>query len=285
MATTKTYFRAIVPRGVRNWLRSPGRSVRWAWDEVKHAAGANQTIEMRSGFSPVCHPGVYDFAYHLQHTDPDQVEEFDGFIKYARPEMVLLDIGAHFGLFSLAALHYGGPQALAVAVDPSPTAVRIVKIQARLNNVSERLQVIRASVSDRAGWQSMIAVGVLASGYYVAPLDGYPESELSQTKSVTLDGLVDELRVTPTHIKIDVEGSEAAVLRGGRKTLSQTSAPILFLEIHNEIVGSLGGNPLETLDLLRDYGYETFTAEDLPLDSDKILSEPLIRIIARKPLA
>jgi FkbM family methyltransferase len=237
---------------------------------------------MRTGFAPVCHPGVYDFAYHLQHTDPDQVEEFDGFIKYATAEMVLFDIGAHFGLFSLAALHYGGTRAMAVAVDPSPTAERMVKIQARLNHVSERLHFIRASVHDHAGWQSMIAVGVLSSGYYVAPTEGYPKSELSQTKSVTLDGLVEELRLIPTHIKIDVEGSEAAVLRGGRQTLSQTSAPILFLEIHNEIVSSLGGDPQETLILLRDYGYETFTAADQPLSDDKILSEPLIRIIAKK---
>jgi FkbM family methyltransferase len=283
MASTKKYFRTIVPRGVRNWLRSPSRSVRWVWDELKHTAGVNQIIEMRAGFSPVCHPGVYDFAYHLQHTDADQAEEFDGFIKYARPGMVLLDVGAHFGLFSLAALHYGGPRAVAVAVDPSPTAVRIVRIQARLNKVAERLHVIRASVNDHAGWQNMISVGVLASGYYVAPIEGYPESELSKTKSVTIDSLIDELKVSPTHIKIDVEGSEAAVLRGGHKVLSQTSAPILFLELHNEIVHSSGGNPQESLDLLREYGYETFTAEDLPLNGDQILSKPLIRIIARKP--
>ena len=282
MASTKTYFRALIPRGVRNWLRSPTRSVRWTWDELKHAVGAHKTIEMRRGFSPVCHPGVYDFAYHLQHTDPDQVREFDGFIKYAQPDMVLLDIGAHFGLFSLAALHYGGPRAVAVAVDPSPTAVRIVKIQARLNNVSERLHVIPASVSDHIGWQNMIAVGVLSSGYYVAPGEDYPESELSQTRSVTVDGLVNELKVAPTHIKIDVEGCEAAVLRGGQETFSQPSAPILFLEIHNEIVRSLGGDPQETLTLLSEYGYETFTDGDLPLSGVEILSEPLIRIIARK---
>src|SRR6185295_15684246 len=159
-SANKKYLRRVVPRGLRNWLRAPSRSVEWFWDEAKYAAGANETIEMRAGFSPVCHPGVYDFAYHLQHTDPDQVEEFDGFIKRTSPGMVLFDIGAHFGLFSLAALHYGGPRAVAVAIDPSPTAARVLKIQARLNKVAERLHVFKSSVGDHTGTQSMVAVGI-----------------------------------------------------------------------------------------------------------------------------
>jgi hypothetical protein len=88
--------------------------------------------------------------------------------------------------------------------------------------------------------------------------------------------------MVPTHIKIDVEGCEAAVLRGGRKTLSQPSGPLLFVEIHNEMVRLLGGDPRETLSLLRDFGYRTFTANDLPIDDEGILSEPLIRIMAKK---
>jgi hypothetical protein len=141
------------------------------------------------------------------------------------------------------------------------------------------------AVNDHEGWESMVAVGVLASGYYVAPTNGHPASELSQTKSVTLDGMVDELSVVPTHIKIDVEGYEAAVLRGGRKTLSQSPAPIVFIELHNEIVRELGGNPAETLSLLRDYGYQAFTFDGLVINDAAILSKPLIRVIAKKKLS
>ena len=196
--------------------------------------------------------------------------------------MILFDIGAHFGLFSLACLHYGGPQARAVAVDPSPTAIRFLTVQAKLNQITDRLHIIQAAASDQIGWQSMVSVGVLASGYYVAPTKGHPASELSQTVSVTIDSMAEELKVTPTHIKIDVEGYEAAVLRGGRQILSRASAPILFIELHNEIVHQLGGNPAETLNLLRDYGYKTFTPDGLTIAGSEILSKPLIRIIARR---
>jgi len=282
MASTKYYLRAIVPRGVRNWLRSPARSAEWLWDELKHAAGSNEIVEMRPGFSLVCHPGVYDFAYHLQHTDPEQAEEFDGFIKCATPEMVLFDIGAHFGLFSLAALHYGGPQAVAVAVDPSPTAARIVKIQTRLNNVSKRLHVLKASVGDHTGAQSMVDVGIMASGYFVSPQSDHTGTELTVTKSVTIDHLVDDYQLQPTHIKIDVEGDEAAVLRGAQQTLSATDAPLLFVELHNQMVAERGGDPHEALNFLRLYGYSVVSDDGAAVDDDHVLEKDIVRIIARK---
>ena len=275
--------RSFIPRSTRNWLRSPSASAKWLWDGVKFSLGFKDVIEIRPDWSVTCHPAAYRCAYYAQQNDPEQVSEFDGFIKSSTPGMVLLDVGAHFGLFSLAALHYGGPQAKAIAIDPSPIAVNFLNVQAKLNHVEDRLRVIHAAVSDQTGMQSMVAVGVLASGYYVAPLENCPASELSQIGSITLDAIVDELAVTPTHLKIDVEGFEAAVLRGGRQTLSQTAGPLLFLELHNEIVRSLGGAPEETLTLLEEYGYDSFsTAEGVSISRREILSEPLIRVIAKK---
>jgi FkbM family methyltransferase len=196
--------------------------------------------------------------------------------------MVLFDIGAHFGLFSLAALHYGGPRAIAVAVDPSPTATRIVKIQAGLNNVSERLHVMKASAGDHTGAQSMVAVGIMASGYFVSPTKDHTENELTITKSITVDDLVRHYRLKPTHIKIDVEGGEAAVLRGARQTLSSEDAPLLFVELHNQIVTDRGGDPREPLNLLRSYGYNLIDDEDRTVNDGDLLEKEIVRVVARK---
>lgn len=284
-AQAKKMMRAVVPRVMRNWLRSPAASARWVWDNVKFSCGVTQVVQLRPDWSLIAHPAAYRCAYYAQESDPEQVAEFDGFINNASEGMLLLDVGAHFGLFSFAALHYGGPKARAIAIDPSPIAVNLMNIQARLNQSADRVQIIQAAVNDVAGWHSMVAVGVQASGYYVAPPTGHPVSELSQTRSVTLDGIIDELKVVPTHIKIDVEGYEAAVLRGGHRILSQTPAPIIFIEIHNEIVRDQGRNPAETLVQLRDYGYQTFTSEGTAISDDAILSKPLIRLIAKQPTA
>ena len=84
--------------------------------------------------------------------------------------MVLFDLGAHFGLFSLAALHYGGIGSRAVAVDPSPAAMRMMRVEARLNNIADgRWRLVQAAVTNQVGVQQMVAAGVHSAGYYVAP--------------------------------------------------------------------------------------------------------------------
>lgn len=250
-------------------------------NEARYLVGANRLIEIRPGWTLRCHPTAYDFAYYAQINDPEQVTEFDGFISVCRSGMMLFDIGAHFGLFSLATLHYGGLGARAVAVDPSPTAARMMKIQARLNGVVERIEIVQAAVGHQDGWQEMVATGVNGAGYFVPPED-HTGREVCRTRAITLDALVEEQKQTPTHVKIDVEGSEAAVLRGGSKLLSSDEPPILLLELHNEIIKNHSGDPCETLTLLRQFGYETFSSDMLPLSEDYILSKPLVRVICRK---
>jgi FkbM family methyltransferase len=277
----KKLLRATTPRHVRNWLRSPGKSAEWLWNEARHLAGGDAVVEMRPGWFVRCHPSAYDFAYYAQIGDAEQVSEFDGFISTCRPAMALFDVGAHFGLFSLAALHFGGAEARAVAVDPSPTAARMMRIQAKLNGVGGRMSIEQASVGDSDGWQEMVATGVNGAGYFLPPGD-HAGRELTKTIATTLDGLVERHGVTPTHVKIDVEGAEASVLRGGRRLLAAEQPPLLFLEVHNEIVREHSGDPSETLKLLNRHGYRVFANDMLPLDEDYILSKPLLRVIAKR---
>jgi len=254
----------------------------WVWAQAKYLAGVKRVVQIRPGWSVVCHPAAFSFAYSSQNDDPDQAAEFDCFINEITPGAVLLDIGAHFGLFSLAALHYGGVNATAIAVDPSPMAAGFIKRQARLNGVSDRLQVVQAAVSDRMGWQPMISVGILSGGYFVHPSTEHPASELTQTRTTTLDQLVEEFSLVPTHVKIDVEGYELAVISGGVKLLSCDNAPHLFIELHNEIVRQNGGSPTEMLRLLRTLSYEIFATNGDRIDDQEILNRPLIRIVAKR---
>ena len=61
-----------------------------------------------------------------QITDPEQSLEFRNFARCCKSGMRLFDIGASYGVFSLTAAHFGGT---AVAVDPSPVATRLIRVQ------------------------------------------------------------------------------------------------------------------------------------------------------------
>jgi FkbM family methyltransferase len=248
--------------------------------ELQYALGRVRDVRIRDDLTIRCHPGAYRFAYHDQNDDPDQIAEFDEFLAHCRTGIVLFDIGAHFGLFSLAALVRGGATARALAVDPSPVATRMLAIQGALNDCGERLTVVRACVGARVGVTSLVDAGVNSVGYFVQPGPDHTPGETTAVPSVTIDSLAEEHHLVPTHVKIDVEGFELDVLQGARTVLG-TAAPQIFLELHNDMIRSRGGRPEEVLDVLSREGYRAVTG-GRPLSRDEILKRPITRFVGLK---
>jgi FkbM family methyltransferase len=279
--TIKACARAVLPRGIRNWLRSPAKSIVWSYQEAQYLFGRTERIEIRPGWRIRCHPLVYSHSYRAQLEDPAQTAEFDSFLSHCTEGMILYDIGAHFGLFSLAALHFGGVDALAVAVDPSPVAVRTMRIQSRLNAAGNRLRILRACVSDRVGFEDMVSVGVLANGYFVSPEKDHGPTETTRVPATTIDHMAHQIGLIPTHLKIDVEGSEAKVLRGAERLLTGSRPPILFLELHNQIISDRGGDSNCVLEYLaaRNYTFRSVVSRER-VTRDVLRGEPTSRLVA-----
>lgn len=270
----KSVIRTTVPRPVRNWLRSPSRSAEWLWDAAAFSFGATRTLALLPDWSLVCHPHFYKVVQQAQIADPQQAEEFRNFSGHCSPGMFLFDLGAHFGVFSLAAAHFGGR---AVAVDPSPAATKMIATEVRLNDCAGSIQILQAAVSDTNGQIGMLNSGVFSDGYFQFA-NGRSRHDLTRTQAVTVDQMSLQYGI-PTHVKIDVEGHEAAVLRGAHSTLAEAS-PILFLELHNEIVTASGGDPASALDEITRLDYETFRIGGKPISREEILRASILRIVA-----
>ena len=120
---------------------------------------------------------------------------------------------------------------------------------------------------------------MFSDGYFQVA-KGRSTNELSRTRAVTVDDLTLQ-NGAPTHLKIDVEGHEAAVLRGARTTLNQHS-PLLFLELHNEIVAREGGDPNAALDELAQLSYSTFALNGNPIEKAALLDKQIVRIFAAR---
>ena len=91
-------------------------------------------------------------------------------------------------------------------------------------------------------------------------------------------------------IKVDVEGHEAAVLRGAKRTLTR-GAPLLFLDLHKEMIRSEGDDPSRVLDNLSEMRYEMLsvgsdvragrTAQSVKIERSAILQMPICRLVGK----
>jgi FkbM family methyltransferase len=272
----KELVRYTIPRPIRNWLRSPARSFEWIADSALFSLGVTKRLRLSQDVNLILHPYAFKVGQRAQIADPEQSAEFNNFIRRCDSQMFLFDIGAHYGLFSLAAAQLG---AKAVAVEPSSSAICIMIRQIALNDLTDKIRPIQAAASDLPGVLPVLNSGVFSDGYMKFVRER-PVSELTEVRAVNIDKIAAEFGA-PTHIKIDVEGHEAAVLRGGRETLTRFS-PKLFLELHSQMITTDGLDPRAALDELDGLGYETFALDGSPIDRTTILRKPLMRITANR---
>ncbi|MHB8521461.1 MAG: FkbM family methyltransferase [Limisphaerales bacterium] len=267
-----------MPRALRNALRAPGRTFAWWLNDLRPPAD----FAIRPGWSLRAPRNALHAAYSAQLNDPAQATEFDDFIGLLRQQsrVVLFDVGCHFGIFSFAAAHFGGPTARAIALDPSALAGNMVKRVAALNGFQPQVRFVQAAVGAAVGVLEMVEAGVTAAGYVVLPQD-HPASDRTRIPMTTLDHLVEQVGEWPTVIKIDVESYEAEVLRGGQRTLGRHSIP-LSLEIHNQMARSRGVDPGAVLQLLEAFGYAKFVSGGHALTASEIATHDLVRVIAFK---
>ena len=241
----------MVPRALRNWLRHPLESARWTMRDAAFRAGRTTTVRMRDDWTVRCHPASVD-AFAVQRDQPELAEELRTFIAHCSRDMVLVDIGAHFGLFTLAALRFSDGTAHVVAVDPSEDAMRLFDANVELAGGRARVEGVRAAVTRDGGTLSLLTTG--ATAFHMMVPASAVRADAVVVSGVTLDSLVASRGLAPTHLKIDVEGWEEAVLDGGQRVLRECR-PMVFLELHGWMVRRAAGDPFGAFRVLAGCGY------------------------------
>jgi FkbM family methyltransferase len=156
--------------------------------------------------------------------------------------MTVWDIGANVGLYTLPSARAVGPSGHVVAFEPMPRNLGFLRRHLTLNGLDDVL-VCDVAVSDATGALRM-AEGDSPSEFHA---DGGGSIEV---KAVTLDDWLAESGAPPPDlVKIDVEGSDDAVLRGGARTFA-TYRPSIYLALHGERQRRACG------ELLASWGYE-----------------------------
>jgi FkbM family methyltransferase len=176
-----------------------------------------------------------------------------------QPGMVVYDIGAHVGFYTLLAAQLVGPGGRVFAFEPLPRNLTYLRQHIDLNHFGN-VTVFDAAVGQAAGVGQFSVHAASSMGSLTA--DGTLTVPI-----VSLDELSAQGRLIPPQIlKIDVEGAEADVLRGAQALL-QTHHPTIFLATHGADVHR------QCLTLLRELGYTVESLDDRPVDAtDEVLA-------------
>ena len=194
----------------------------------------------------------------------------EGFLK---PGMVVLDIGAHHGYYTLLASQKVGPLGRVIAFEPSPRE-RSRLLQHLQMNSCANVQVEETALGEADGRAELYVVRGRGTGCNsLRPPAVREATDATQVRVTRLDDYIrnhDLPRVD--FVKMDVEGAELTVLQGATEFLERRPRPVIFCEVQDMRTRAWGYPAREIVGFLRDRGFRWCvpsadgTIRPLPLD-------------------
>lgn len=240
-----------------------------AWDFIEFACGYAPTLQVRSEWTTVCHPAaIRHFTVFID--DPEQRNELNAFLDLCTTGMRFMDVGAHYGLFTLAARKYGGPSAQILCVEASPPAAKILCHNIDLNHYHSSATVLNVALGPTDGQVRLLATGPVGGDFFIIPTESRSDTTVVQQRS--LASVLKETGFVPTHMKLDIEGFEYEVIESGVDIL-RTLHPLLFLELHGTALKAREKDPERVIHWLREAGYTRFTMGNGELTTEMMAAQ------------
>lgn len=190
---------------------------------------------------------------------PSEIALSQYIIKTLKEGDSMIDIGAHFGYFTMLASHVVGNTGKVYSIEASPETFQVLKLN---TNALKNVQPLNLAISDQDNKTIEFTVfpifysemNTINPGQYEnVKWFSKTTSRVVQIPSLTLGGLMDKYSIDPKIVKIDVEGAEGAIIRGALEKLKSVNGLSLILEFVND--DRLPGPYEEAEGMLTSIGY------------------------------
>lgn len=250
--------------------RQPQRN---RWIVIRHRDGSLMKVDRSTAIGSA----LFWFGYH-------SIDELCVLGNLLKPDMVFVDIGANQGEFTL----YAGRRITSgrvLAFEPMPRMFAQLQENIQLNRLTS-VVVHNSALSSHAGSMTIhAAADAVNEGLgtlYPVGTDFQPAGtvQLEVFDEVFRGHKLDRLDI----IKLDVEGSELAVLRGAQRSLVRFQ-PVIMFELNRPAFAAAGYTPEALIDYLRSLGYHRFSLIEkhrrvVPLEDLKAPLPELCNVIA-----
>jgi len=179
--------------------------------------------------------------------------------QWLRPGDVFVDIGAHWGIYTLAGCRAVGPRGTVIAIEPNPASASIVEAHVTINGI-RHCRLHRVGLSAEPGELSLAMPSNTDSSWYTfRPLENTAQSV--KVPVVRAETLLRELPVDANIlVKIDTEGFEHQVLRGFGEILDRPRIAFV-LEITDAWLRDTGSSAAELFDDMKQRGFHAYSLE------------------------
>ena len=238
------------PRGVE-------RIVRWFASPEK-CASLPELCLVRDGLVFLARPGV-QVDWHVLFFGSYEPEVRRIFRTVLPLGGVAIDVGANVGWHTLLMASLVGARGRVLAIEPNPDLRQRLHDHLCLNRC-EQVNVISTVAADTEGMVEFYAPALndRSSGNGHVVDDALAMAGTIRVAARSLDTIVAEARCERLDlIKIDVEGFEWRVLRGGADTIAKFRPHIIF-EYNTEYAARGGGTPQLLGDFFRTHRYRLF---------------------------
>lgn len=209
----------------------------------------------RAAFGRICRANGIRLSYGLQRDGLGVLREVFAARNYADyfpfyEQAIIVDVGAHYGYFSIFASLNADPEATIIAVEPSQHNYNILRRNIRDSKV-ENVYPIRAAISDQSG-EADLYLGRHENHSLFRKGEGPVETE--KVRAITLDTLLQEQGLEEVDfLKLDCEGAEYPILLEAGHALLDRIATI-SIEFHD--LKRQGYTGLELARYLKPFGFE-----------------------------
>ena len=168
------------------------------------------------------------------------------------------DIGANVGAFSLYAALPGNVHV--IAIEPAANTFATLTRNIELNGMNDRVSAYCVAFSDKTRLDTLYMSSVESGGVwhgFGTETNQFGEAIATTLRQGAVGFSIDDFAVTfsprlPTHVKIDVDGIEPDILRGGCKMLSTPSLKSAIVEVEGDPASP---RVREIMALMSEYGF------------------------------
>ena len=190
--------------------------------------------------------------------EPETMEWIDSFNK--NQKFIFWDIGSNIGLYSIYNA-IKNQNSKTISFEPSTSNLRVLSRNISLNNLQNKIEIMPLALTNQnniflnMNEKNFVEGGALNSFGETYNFEGKQfEAEMKyKTFGTSIDYIIEKnILEIPDYIKVDVDGIEHLILKGGERVLKDKKLKSMLIEINENFVEQYN----DILNIMKDSGFE-----------------------------